>query len=234
MKFDSVLIDQYLNEIFPLPQHFGISYLKEDGLGIMDTLLEKLTSLDPGVTIDYGISKMVIISPILDVVIKIPFSGYFNDDFDEEATDDYWNDFLFAEEPDHNDYCFSEYRKYRTLKKKKLNCFVAKTVYYTTIDGVRIFLQEKVTPCAYLKKDSYKPSVKSYKIASNLCKENSLSINLEWTANCIDKYGKHKVKKFLSYCRDVDTNILADMHSGNFGYRKDGTPVLLDFSNYLE
>ena len=51
-------------------------------------------------------------------------------------------------------------------------------------------------------------------------------------ANCLDKYGKSKVKRFLHYCANIDPDILEDIHDGNFGYRKDETPCLLDYSNF--
>ena len=59
-------------------------------------------------------------------------------------------------------------------------------------------------------------------------------MDTNWIANCIDKYGQSKVERFLNYCENIDPDLLEDVHSGNYGYREDGTPAILDFSNFLD
>ena len=117
-------------------------------------------------------SKFVIMSPYFgDVVIKIPFNGYFN----------YENNWCFFEGgsgPDFTDYCYAEYEKFKELQKHKLNCFVAKTLLYKTIGNFNVFLQERVTP----EKDSWKPPLLLIilkKLRKNgMMKEDSFLLNL--------------------------------------------------------
>ena len=119
------------------------------------------------------------------------------------------------------------------LKTYGLDCFVAKVMLYKEKCGVRVFIQEEVTP----ENDSYctcRPSKKSQDLADKWYDEGKFYIEPEWIANCLDKYGKSKVERFLYYCANIDPDILEDVHSGNFGYRSNETPCILDYSNFLD
>ena len=227
MNINKEKIDKILEAIFPLPEEFGLYYDNADS-PYLRTLEETIYEVDKKATIMYGMSKFVIMSPYFgDVVIKIPFNGYFN----------YENNWCFFEGgsgPDFTDYCYAEYEKFKELQKHKLNCFVAKTLLYKTIGNFNIFLQERVTP----EKDSWKPPIasdNSKKIAEEWYDEGRfIFIESDWIANCIDKYGEAKVKQFLDYCNEMDRDILADAHSGNYGYRINKTPCILDYSDFLD
>lgn len=234
MTFNHKKIDQILNMIFPLPEEFGVQLFDNFDCEPIDfcRIKHSISKVDSNAFIEFGMSKLVIISPnIGNVVIKIPFNGYFEEDPDTGEI--FWNPFEGASGSDFSDYCLTEYEKFKDLKFYGLNCFVAKTLFYKTIDGVRIFLQEKVVskaescggPCA---------SENSKKLANKWYKEGKFDIDPSWIANCLDRYGKSKVEKFLCYCSAIDFDILDDIHSGNFGYRDNGTPVILDFSNYCQ
>ena len=232
MTFNQKVINQFLDAIFPLPENFGITISSHEDEENEDIIkFEKnVHRIDSKASIRWGVSKIVIISSKLqNIVIKIPFNGYYND-CDEEI---YWNDFIWATGSDSNDYCLSEYEKYKKLKIYNLDCFVAKTWYYKTIDGVRIFLQERVVP----NDDSYKikaPSKKSQDLADKWYEEDKINMNTEWIAICLDKYGKSKVERFLYYCENIDLDILDDIHNGNYGYRTNGTPCIIDYSGYAD
>ena len=51
----------------------------------------------------------------------------------------------------------------------------------------------------------------------------------EWIALAIDLYGERKVKRFLAF---LEENNISDFHHGNYGYTKDGCPMLLDYSSW--
>lgn len=239
MTFDNLLVDKILNAIFPLPKHFGmIIYDDEPDRPVYLNLLnESIHEIDKDAQIYYGMSKFVIISPNLkNIVIKIPFNGYFtcipgDEEYDEEVYN--WTSFCCAEGSDNKDYCLSEYEKFLNLKKEHLNCFVAKTLLYKVCNGIRIFIQEKVVPEEDTIESHY-PSLESQKLAKQLKNTKGLNMDTEWIANCLEVYGTFKVNKFLDYCSNIDLSILDDMHSGNYGYRTNGTPVLIDYSNYLD
>lgn len=232
MVFNHKIVDKFLNAVFPLPEHFGLDDRYSEPINYED-FKTKVYSVDPEALIDFGISKIVIISSYLEnVVIKIPFNGYFDFDDDDNI---FWHSFRYANSIDNSDYCLAEWEKYKKLKTYGLNCFVAKTFFYKTIDGIRIFLQEKVTPQSDIFLTlSQIPSKNSKELANQWYNNREFDIQPDWIASCLDKYGKSKVKRFLFYCKNIDPDILEDVHSGNFGYRTNGTPVILDYSNFLD
>jgi hypothetical protein len=229
MILNTKLIDNFLEAIFPLPKEFGVIY-KYDNSKLTSFFQDAICTIDPKATIDYGMSKLVIISPNLNnVVIKIPFNGYYTEDKRKKRLN--WNSFHWASGSDSKDYCLTEFEKYNRLKTYNLDCFVAKIIFYKKIHDTRIFLQEQVTPESNFLY-GHEPSKKSQDLADKWYNDGKFCIDPEWIANCLDKYGESKVKRFLDYCTDIDPDILEDMHSGNFGYRKNETPCILDYSNY--
>lgn len=237
MVFNHNAINQILDAIFPLPEEFGV-IVYDDGpteLAYDYEIRKAINAVDDSAHIFYGLSKLVITSnKIGDVVIKIPFNGnfvqYINEDNEEEPLE--WEPFFWAPGSDRSDYCLAEFEKFKKLKKYGLDCFVAKTILYKVCCGVRVFIQEKVTPmedsC-----ENHPSSQKSQDLVRQWRKEKKCFLSFDWVANCIDKYKQSKVERFLSYCENIDSDILEDMHDGNFGYRKNGTPVILDYSNFI-
>lgn len=238
MVYNRNLVDGIVKAIFPLPERFGLTVDFDWGETILkelDDIKKKILRVDPEVEVRFGMSKIVFISPNLKgVVIKIPFNGYFlktekdNDDSYE------WYPFESAPGTDSSDYCYTEYEKYLELKNIGLSQFVAETEYFKAIDEVKIFVQEKVISSADNEYD-YNASFNSKQIATEWDKDNIFSFSdTEWIANCIDKYGEEKTKNFLFYCTNEDTDICEDAHHHNYGYRANGTPAFLDYSNYLD
>ena len=223
MTFNHNAVDKILTAIFPLPEEFGL----DNNTPINFKLIQnQIKTVDACACINFGISKMVIISPSFDnVVIKIPFNG----EFDENAE---WLPFEWANGSSSSDYCLAEYEKYCRLKTYGLDCFVAKTIKYKTIDNIRIFIQEKVIPEEDTCSLDFIPSLKSKELARKWQEEGQSIFDTFWFANCLDKYGQSKVQRFLYYCNNIDLDILEDTHEGNYGYRENGTPVILDYSNF--
>ena len=238
MIFNNELVDNILNAVFPLPEKFGIvlyaNKYEEDEL--LQDIEYNIKQIDPMASIEYGMSKMVIMSPRLkNVVIKIPFNGCFEEEQDlyTAKRKKVWEPFSWAPCSDSSDYCLAEFEKFDRLKTYDLECFVANTIHYKNIFNTNVFIQEEIIPINYSEK-TYKPSKNSRDIAEKWHEEEKIYMDTDWIANCIDKYGQSKVERFLNYCNNIDPDILEDMHSGNYGYREDGTPALLDFSNYLD
>ena len=228
MFFNYALANQFINVINPLPDDFGL--IDYDIPNNYYEITDAVEAVDAEASVRFGMSKLVICSPKLgDAVLKVPFNGYYTEDGD-------WCSFCWASGSDNSDYCLTEYEKYQELKKRHLDCFVAKTFFYKTCCNKRFFIQEAVTAEADLDEISIKqPSEKSFRIANSWYKSGELSINPEWTASCIDYYGIAKVESFLDYCNNVDLDILEDCHHSNYGYRrKSNTPAILDYSNFTE
>lgn len=228
-NFDKNIVDKILEQIFPIPEEFGIG--GTIGENLISHIKYKLEQINEFIYVERGMTKLVIIPPNCNYVIKIPFNGHYYDNefyFFEEA----------ANEEDFSDYCLTEYIKYQQLKKENLECFVAKTVYYKTIDNTRIFIQEKVipldSPWAYSNISIPNPSENSKKIVSSIFSNDNIMdfYDTEWASNCVELYGAQKTKNFFLYCSMQDPDIIEDFHDGNYGYRKNGEPVILDYSNY--
>ena len=250
MVFNYKLVNKILETIFPiLPDDFGTIYDEdEDGeyesnLMNYKELESAIFKIDDCAKINFGASKMVITSYHLgNIAIKIPFNGawWFYRSDEKSKPEEYFSSFCSAPGSDPSDYCLAEYEKYLDLKFKHLDCFVAKILPYKTINNRRVFIQEFVTPFNNFVEEKYfnkpKTSAKSLKIVSTLYKENKINLNIdsEWLADCFDRYGEDKTKFFLTYCEEIDPDILEDAYEKNYGYRENGTPCLLDFSNFLD
>ena len=80
MTFNHKLVDEFLEAIFPLPEEFGVICYEDENSEPVDFSFfqEAVWDVDPDATVCFGMSKIVIISPNLgNVVIKIPFNGYY-------------------------------------------------------------------------------------------------------------------------------------------------------------
>lgn len=53
-----------------------------------------------------------------------------------------------------------------------------------------------------------------------------------WNTKAIMYYGVEKYIRFMQFCMDRFPDVLDDLHSENYGYRIDGSPVLIDFSSW--
>ena len=239
MVFNYNMVNKIIEALPPLAENFGIIYYENgDDVHLYPIYEEefeyRLRQVDSSIRIEYGASKLVITSPKLDgVVIKIPFSGYYST-YEEDETFPEWEPFRYASGTKENDYCFAEYEKFKALKKQGLDCFVAKTFLYKTIStNTAVFIQEAITPLGYLWKPRI-PSKESKDLAKKIKEEREISISSDWIANCLDYYHQSKVERFFSYCQDVDLDILGDMHYQNYGYRRNGTPAILDFSDFQD
>ena len=240
-KYNS-LIDAFVEDIGYLDKPFGL--LINDGEPenpiYFEELQEQILDIDSGADFHFGMSKFVITAPSLgDIVIKVPFSGTY-DYYGDDCADNFSKNDIVINEGDYwytytpfykQDYCQIEYKKYKALWRKNLDCFVAKTIFYKKMYNTRVFIQEKVIPIDELIK-SPRASHNSKELADEWYKKGKINISPEWIANCLDAYGKSKVSRFLKYCNEIDLDILEDIHTGNFGYRKDKTPCILDYSNY--
>lgn len=187
-----------------------------------------------GVSIENGISKVVVIPTLFNWVLKIPMNGRWicqwnNDDDDEEDYDNYtFDSFMWASAPDDSDYCWDELIKIEAAEKAGFGALFPHTEYLCEKAGKRYYIQEKVLPSYEYKPTSSEDSLK---------RANSLDSSLqycssEWRAAVIEKYGEEFWINFCSWDQHRDSHILNDMHSANYGYRDDGSPVIFDASGF--
>lgn len=181
---------------------------------------------------EFGASKFVIIPDYLDYVIKIPFNGfYFYEDksyYDEkygEWVEDEDGEYLFE---DFDDHCAIEYENYCAAEDEHLEFLFAKTEPIMEVArGIWAYRQEKITDGV----DSldFSISEESYKKANTIKSGHSCSISNEWLANVVEWYGSVVADALLSF---IEKRQINDLHNGNLGYAKDGSPKILDYSGW--
>ena len=219
------------------PEQFGI-----DESGVLDSNYDILSSINGTANIRslYGASKYVLLEKNLPYVIKIPFNGcWFYDEegdpeidedtvfcpFENACNDGYADDFFFAD-----DYCETERRFYQVMIETGFEVFFAETRYFDTINGKRIYLQEKVTPY-----ESFSDRQEASPLAKQFSEILNVSLPADWIEKAIESYGEELTKAFVDFLssdKDVGAIIASDLYSANYGYREDGTPCLLDYSGY--
>ena len=234
-----------------LPEKFGKVW-EDDFIVGMDRIESKICAIDPTAEFYSGVSKLAIIAESLgEVAIKVPFNGCYEcsdeyydyqhsdkryDDDDEEWDFDrkyYFEEFNSGGGKYNNDYCAEEYATYKELKELGYERFVAETELLGGINGMYILVQEFVTSmddCCEKISNSQLSIETSKKIKENYL--SAYSVASVWVAACVEHYGEELSDKFFNYTEDDGYFLLADAHYGNYGLRKDGSPCILDFSDF--
>lgn len=246
MEFNEKLVSKVINNI-QLPKKFGLILYSELMPDVNDDppahyadFVTAVKEIEPTAYVTHGVSKICIASPKFDgVVIKIPFNGFFlpyakSGPGDDDPTGSSWCSFCCAFGSLKNDYCMTELEKYKKLKEKELEMFVAATQVYDVIDGRNIYIQEETQSLReYYNPNRNIPHPQSFlnKI-EKITKKYHSSLRPTWLADCTIAYGQSKVEEFLKFCYNHDRDITADCHIDNYGYRRDDTPAIFDYSNF--
>ncbi len=261
MNFNRELALKLVNAVFdmiPADGQFGPECGNDQIPINFEMIYDEVKRVDEDAELHYGISKLVIFSPHLgNYVIKVPFNGMYEKNYGYRCTleggecpyscgscyecehsiepdsKECWCDYSNAESPIGWNYCDAEWQKYKNLKKVGLNCFVAKTYPFVEIEGFKCFIQE----VAIAEEDAYgdetsRVTKASRKEAESLNSEFDYGLDEDWLGLCIEIFGAKKVRRFIEYAENIDPEILCDMHSGNYGYRPNGTPCILDFASF--
>ena len=179
-----------------------------------------------------GVSKVVIIPHDSSYVLKIPYRG-------AREGEESWDFHYAGNEIRDWDYCETEAEIYDAFKDEGLECFLAKTVRYgKDATGYPLYLQEKcITSYDYectipnyvydYSHDKTEREVLRSILTCGLAVSNNI-----WNMKAIMYYGVEKYIRFMQFCMDRFPDVLNDLHSENYGYRTDGSPVLIDFSSW--
>ena len=172
--------------------------------------------------IRFGCSKMTVIFDNIDVVFKIPYDGCYSD-FEGAPEFVYFPNHIELE------------REIYTHSSKEMKKFLLDNEPFCHCGGVRVYTQKKIdkTQC------QYQCANKGESVFQNLKEEERDKIfdlidsrrNLpcrDFLAVIWNKVGE-KVFKEL-----VDEMDFEDMHNDNYGYMKNGMPVIFDYAGYCE
>lgn len=205
-----------------LPERFG-----EDDTITYDIERQLDDVVDEDFFVASGVSKAVIVVDSLPFVIKIPFNGYWDFDYEDEDGSPAFYEFTGASEYRPDDYCEYELEKTESLKDSGYGVFVPDMEYLCDADGYAVYIQMKVQPL-YEVRSTMKPSRESLAKAKNY----SLSFIKEWIALAIDFYGEEFWNSFIQWATENEPDVLTDMHTANYGLDFDGRPVLFDISGF--
>ena len=139
---------------------------------------------------------------------------------------------LFEPFYEYEDYCALEESVYQNAEAAGFEQYLAKTSFYKTIKNCYVYVQEKVYTLY-----SDKASTPSEGSRKKIDERNGEYLgNKDWSACFIDFFGEDAFEKFYNYCVYGDDEhemcIADDLHSGNIGFRADGSPVILDYSGW--
>ena len=202
---------------------------EDDDIGESDVMQHVIDQLRSSCTYAFGASQFVIISSILDKVIKIPFYGSWSYDYDEDgyATDEY----KFYPFKHCRDYCKRSVEIYEKAEDAGVAEIFAKTEYFDdTCTHHPLYLQEKIE-VTYSDDDekTRTPTKGSLKKVQDL--DYKATLPPDWLALAIDQYGEKYVTKFLAFCKQEK---IRDLHWENIGYRKDGRVVIIDYASWFD
>lgn len=226
-----------------VPDEFGSNEYNEETSGID----EMFAQLPGDVITRWGATQFVIMTKDSDKVAKIPFNGeefeveepYYDEDGNERFEYNTGFDYF------RTNYCDLSYELYWEAKERGVERILAEIEYFgKSTNGVSIYLQEAVVPFDYVEGSSkYFKSDKEYEDSKGefyaLCERNRrtganinwLMFPSDWMIAALDYYGECFMLSFLIFCREHGLN---DFHDGNVGWRKNGSPVILDWAGFNE
>lgn len=175
----------------------------------------------------HGVSKVCFLFEEYDWVAKIPFNGYECCVYEDDEENFYWEEFNVNGV---YDFCNEELLNYEHAMELGIERFFAETRYFcSTKSNHPIYIQEKITPVANDKEERTPSEVSLSKIDN---KYNRTGCDKTWLASALDFYGEELFERFLDFINEKHPEIGRDLHYRNVGYRKDGSPCILDFSGF--
>ena len=213
-----------------LPDNYGVD---DDGASLDDELI-RYECHEAGFhnfSIDYGVSKVVVIPENYNWVLKTPLKGKEYYSYDEEEEEDYisFEFYCNADAPDSSDYCWDELLRIQEAQQAGFGKLFPVTEFLCKNNDRRYYLQEKVHPANSGFKTN--PSKESVTRARKMDAQFKYCSS-EWRAAVIEYYGYDFWINFVNWDEKQCSRILTDMHHGNYGYRDDGSPVILDASGF--
>ncbi len=203
-----------------------------------------LTSIEPEVNyIDYlgchfdfnirmGMTKLVIIPSKRNYVIKIPFTGFYSSEFDEDG---YESNYQLRGAAKY-DVCADENYFYEQASEE-LQQVLTPNIFVTNIDGISIYVQEKYSTtfgeykysCDAKYEKTISPAKNKIIDYISYWKDNLGNIGKSFVGALIDTFGISKAARVVFEISSID-----DLHWGNYGFAKDGRCMIFDYAGYDE
>lgn len=217
-------------------------YTDEEENSIFDDLLvSPLEKNSSTFDVKCGCTKIVIIFDELPYVIKVPFSGMVIYDYneDDDIESEYNRFYENAIADDSSDYCADELDRIKGAEEQGFGCVFPETEFLCKINGTSFYIQEKVYDYNNRVGHNYYQSKSQYakNIVKELQEEGTYNIGYSsWMESFVEIYGVDFLKNLVNWEKEVyaDSSMFNDMHGGNYGYKEDGRPCILDASGFRE
>lgn len=194
---------------------------------VMLTNLEKPWELtdSKNVKVACGMSKVVLIPEYEDYVIKIPFTGCYQENYDEDT-----GETSYEQVCDCNwDYCDIEAANYANATSD-LKEYLAETQFVGLYNNIPIYVQEKIkcseSDSNECDRTTYLDNEIDYITDQWYCSD----FCVVFLKKILNKIGLQRTLSLLSEINES----FDDIHDANYGYRFDGSPVIFDYSGYDE
>lgn len=208
-----------------IPAEFGV-----DSYGdITDSMEYVHDQLPQDIYTAFGATQFVIIDNEQDKVAKIGFTGEFW--YDEDLDPDLENPIF---DPFYTNYADYAYDLFTEAEEEGIDILFAKVeLFGKTANGKNIYLQEKVISYDNCDGSNSKSSKRSKDSYEKMVKEDPRCgirrFPEDWAIAVIEWYGEELIKNFLKF---INKYGLDDWHDGNIGWRKDGSPCILDWAGF--
>jgi len=201
-----------------IPENFGA----DDDSNVTPAMEEVYEQLDSSVRTAYGASKFVIFLNEKEVV-KIPFNGsyyYENSNDDDDESEPIFDSFCTE------DYCAVEAEVYTHAVVAGVEKFFTKTEYVgVSASGTPIYVAERCERTYSYRTDGSSCSKDSLTKAKNM----NSSLPSGFLGLCIDYAGEEAA---IALNKFIEEEGIGDLHDGNLGFRANGFPVIIDYSDF--
>lgn len=238
MRYSIKEIEYYVRE--------ALGYGKLDGLYIAEDAVvgdlepgdsEILTSFDPepsficslegdeNFQVRMGITKLVIIPRGKDYVIKIPFTGFYSCEYDEDGLE---TNFKPVGEATIN-VCGIEDNFYEAASDE-LQQILVPNHFIMNIDGLSIYIQERCSISFENSKYAFDVDyVKTISPVKNKIIEHIMNDNFgkSFVGKLAETLGIAKAAQVIH-----ESDIISDLHRGNYGFAKDGHCMIFDYAGF--
>lgn len=178
-----------------------------------------------------GATKGVLIFNNFGFVIKIPFVGEYESEYDEDTNDynSYVEYYEGADSEDGWDYCEVEVNRYEeALQYHVSNCFL-KIEKIAEIRNYSIYIQPIATALDESDESNSTHTQDDIDKVCKICEDNYYDCFCsEWLGDAFNYYGEEVCKRLLDF---LETEAIGDLHRGNIGYIGI-QPVILDYADF--
>ena len=185
------------------------------------------------IPISWGATKLVIIPPHEDYVIKIPFTGLYKGEQDEDG--DYF-ECQKVKDLDVKNVCDQEIDMYKNFTSDLQNV-VLPIVFVGMLDNLPIYIQEKIdttyeeSPDYASERDYYKDNKFPawYHIALHIMEDlDYFKFHVVFLMKMLRQVGINTTREIVEEVIDE----IPDIHASNYGYTKNGKCVIFDIAGY--